>query len=327
MVPDLTSKSEGAGCTVAPSIAVILPCLNEAAAIASVIAAFRASLPAAQMFVIDNASTDATASVARAAGASVLTERARGKGNAVRRAFTAIDADIYVIADGDGTYDASQAPALVDLLRNERLDMVVAVRRKTALDAYRPGHELGNRIFNRVLKTLFDSEFKDIFSGYRVLSNRYVKSFPALSDGFEIETEMAVHAVLLRMPVAEVDCDYRGRVAGTVSKLNKYRDGLRIARKIAHFLRLHRPRVFFAVLAGVLFGASASLFYPVFIEYLRTGLVPRFPTLIISVGLAVAGLLMAGCGVILDSTARMQLEIRRLLYLNAPRTMSERDRS
>ena len=234
----------------APRVAVILPCLNEASAIEAVIAAFNSALPAAKIFVIDNASTDSTAEVARAAGAQVLVEPAKGKGNAVRRAFTAIDADIYVMADGDGTYDASQAPHLVNMLWRERLDMVVGTRRKTTVDAYREGHELGNLLFNRALKSLFGSEFRDIFSGYRVLSNRYVKSFPALSDGFEIETEMTVHAIMLRMPVAEVECDYRGRAAGTMSKLNKYRDGWRIARAIIHFLRLHRPMAFFGVISG-----------------------------------------------------------------------------
>ena len=304
---------------VEPRVAVILPCLNEAAAIAGVIAAFRAALPAATIVVIDNASTDGTEAVARAAGAEVLLERERGKGNAVRRAFAAVDADVYLMADGDGTYDARQAPRLVDLLWRERLDMVVGSRRKTTEAAYRAGHEIGNRVFTRVLKSLFGSIFNDIFSGYRALSNRYVKSFPALSDGFEIETEMTVHAIMLRMPVAEVDCDYRGRAAGSVSKLNKYRDGYRIARTIWHFLRQHRPLLFFGAWSGLLLGVSAGLFYPVLFEFLRTGLVPRLPTLVVSVGIAVVAMLLAMCGVILDTTIRTQLEIRRLLYLNAPR--------
>ena len=223
------------------------------------------------------------------------------------------------MADGDGTYDASQAPRLVDLLWRERLDMVVATRRKIADDAYRAGHEIGNRLFNRVLKSFFGSAFNDIFSGYRALSNRYVKSFPALSDGFEIETEMSVHAIMLRMPVAEVEADYRGRMAGTFSKLNKYRDGWRIARTIGRFLRLHRPLLFFGTLAGALLAVSGALFYPVLVHFLETGLVPRMPTLMVSVGIAVVAALLAMCGLILDTTIRTQLEIRRLLYLNAPR--------
>ncbi len=191
--------------------AVILPCLNEAQAIASVIAGFRAALPDADIFVIDNASIDNTAEAARAAGATVLLEPVRGKGNAVRRAFAAIEADVYVIADGDGTYDATRAPELIAALADSRLDMVVGARRKTAEEAYRAGHEFGKWAFNRALKASFGSTFRDIFSGYRVLSRRFVKSFPAMSDGFEIETEMSVHAILLRMPTLEVDCDYGAR--------------------------------------------------------------------------------------------------------------------
>lgn len=301
----------------AAAIAVVLPCLNEAAAIAGVIAEFRAALPSAEIFVIDNASTDATAEVARSAGAHVLHEASRGKGHAVRRAFASIDADVYVIADGDGTYDAAAAPALIGKLVDERLDMVVGSRRKIADDAYRAGHEWGNRLFNNLLKSLFGSAFRDIFSGYRILSGRFVKSFPAMSDGFEIETEMATHAVLLRLPVAEVDCDYKGRAAGTHSKLNKYRDGWRILRTIGKLVRLHRPLFYFASLAGLLLGMSLALFVPILLHFLETGLVPRLPTLIVSVAMAIVGALLAMCGIILDSTIRTQLEIRRLLYLNA----------
>lgn len=302
-----------------PRVAVILPCRNEAAAIASVCVAFRAALPSADLFVIDNGSTDNTGSAARAAGATVFIERSQGKGHAIRRAFSAIDADIYIIADGDGTYDASQAPLLVDRLSRERLDMVVGTRRKVTDDAYRSGHEMGNRFFNTALKALFNSQFNDIFSGFRVLSHRFVKSFPALADGFEIETEMSVHAIVLRMPVAEVECDYRGRVPGTASKLNKYRDGFRIFASMINLYRVHRPMIFFGALACAFAMASGVLFYPVLFEFLRTGLVPRVPTLILSIGLAMVSSILISCALILDGITRIQLENRRLLYLSAPR--------
>lgn len=303
-------------------IAVILPCLNEAATIGEVVGSFSATLPTADVFVIDNGSTDGTAEIAEAAGAHVLVEPAKGKGNAIRRAFTAVDADAYVVADGDGTYDESQAHRLVELLRLHRLDMVVGARRKAACDAFRPGHEWGNRLFNRTLKALFGSAFKDVFSGYRVLSDRYVKSFPALSSGFEIETEMTIHAILLRMPVLEVDCDYKARLAGSASKLKKYRDGARILWTILNFLRQHRPLLFFSVASAIFLGAGSALFVPVFAEYLRTGLVPRMPTLVVSIGFAVICVLLMVCGLILDTTTRTQLELRRLIYLNALRVTS-----
>ena len=320
------SLAEGERATDPFRVAVILPCLNEATAIADVIQGFSKALPSAEIFVIDNGSTDCTAEIARAAGVHVLVEPARGKGNAVRRAFTAIDADVYVMADGDGTYDETQAPYLIELLRQDRLDMVVGARRKTDPDAFRYGHEWGNRVFNHALKALFGSELRDLFSGYRVLSDRYVKSFPALSDGFEIETEMTVHAILLRMPIMEVDCDYRARHAGGVSKLNKYRDGFRILGTIVNFHRRHRPLAFFSVASVLFLGAGGALFYPVLAEYLITGLVPRMPTLIVSVGLAVISMLLMTCGLILDTTTRTQLEIRRLIYLNTPRSSSARSR-
>jgi glycosyltransferase involved in cell wall biosynthesis len=303
-------------------IAVILPCLNEAATIGEVVGSFREILPTAEVFVVDNGSTDGTGDIAEAAGAHVLVERAKGKGNAVRRAFTAIDADVYIVADGDGTYDESQARHLIELLRLHRLDMVVGARRKMACDAFRSGHEWGNRVFNHILKTLFGSAFRDVFSGYRVLSERYVKSFPALSSGFEIETEMTIHAILLRMPVLEIDCDYKGRALGSASKLKKYRDGVRILWTIVNLLRQHRPLMFFSVASALFLGAGGALFYPVFAEYLRTGLVPRMPTLIVSIGCAVICVLLMVCGLILDTTTRTQLELRRLMYLNAFRVTS-----
>jgi glycosyltransferase involved in cell wall biosynthesis len=307
-----------------PRIAVILPCLNEARTIAGVVHGFSMQLPGADIFVIDNGSTDGTAAIARAAGAHVLVESAQGKGNAIRRAFTAINADVYVIADGDGTYDASQAPYLIQLLRQDCLDMVVAARRKISPAAFRRGHEVGNRLFNRTLKALFRSSFRDLFSGYRVLSDRYVKSFPALCSGFEVETEMTVHAILLRMPAAEVDCDYDARPPGSTSKLKKYRDGLRILRAMLNFLRQHRPLAFFSIASALTLAAGGALFSPVLAEYLRTGLVPRIPTLIVAVGFAVISVLLMTCGLILDTTTRTQLELRRLIYLNTRRDPSGR---
>jgi glycosyltransferase involved in cell wall biosynthesis len=298
-------------------IAVVLPCLNEEAAIAAVVRDFAAALPEAQIHVIDNASTDATAERARLAGAIVIDEPVRGKGNAVRRSFTAVDADIYIIADGDGTYDAARAPELVTRLLGERLDMVIGARHKVGEDAYRRGHEWGNRLFNRLLRGLFGSSFRDIFSGYRVLSRRFVLSFPAMSEGFEIETEMSVHAILLHMPTREIETDYKDRHAGTASKLKTYRDGWRIMLAMATLMRHHRPLAFFFTLSGGLLVGATGLFAPLFVHWLETGLVPRIPTLILSVALFLAAMLGLVCGLILDSTARMQVEIRRLLYLNS----------
>lgn len=300
-------------------IAVVLPCLNEAATVSDTITQFKTALPDATIFVIDNGSTDATADTARAAGAQVLVEVLRGKGHAVRRAFTAIDTDIYVLADGDGTYDARAAPDLVDLLRKERLDMVVAARSGTSEDAFPPGHRWGNLLFNRLLRSLFGGRFHDCFSGYRVMTRRFVKSFPVQSSGFEIETEMTVHAALLRMPTREVQCTYLARASGSRSKLNTYRDGFRILWTIVDLLRLHRPLLFFTVASGLFLIAALTLFLPVFSEYVHTGLVPRFPTLIAAIGLGVCSLLLMTAGLILDAMARTQLEIRKLIYLNAGR--------
>lgn len=298
-------------------VAVLLPCLNEAPAIGGVIAEFRQALPQADIYVIDNGSRDATAEVARLAGAEVILEPQAGKGNAVRRAFAAVEADVYLLADGDGTYDAARAPELIDTLLAQRLDMVVGARSSASDDAFRWGHKYGNRLFNLILKRTFASTFEDVFSGYRVLSRRYVRSFPALSQGFEIETEMAVHAILLRMPTAEVATQYGSRIPGTSSKLSTLRDGLRVLATVVRLFRLHRPLIFFSSIAGLLIAAAAILFYPILVVYLETGLVPRFPTLIVSLGILVIAIILLACGLVLDAVKHTQLEIRRLLYLNA----------
>ncbi|MEL7490291.1 MAG: glycosyltransferase [Pseudomonadota bacterium] len=297
------------------SVAVILPCYNEEAAIADVVADFKSALPEAAIYVFDNASTDDTASVAESAGALVRTEPKRGKGNAVRRAFADVDADIYVMADGDGTYDAASAPELINALRRQSLDMVVGVRRTQAQAAYRPGHVLGNRVFSGMFRYLFRSEFTDILSGYRVFSRRFVKSFPSTSKGFEIELEMSTHAALLRLPTAEIPTDYSERAEGGESKLNTYTDGLRILRRMLSFLRLHRPRFVYGVLAIIAALIAIILATPVVMEYFRTGLVPRYPTLIVASAIMLAAFVLFAVGVILDSQARYFSETKRLAYL------------
>ena len=302
-----------------PDVAVVLPCLNEGLSIGQVVSDFRVALPGARIFVVDNGSTDDTALVAANAGATVLTETLRGKGNAVRRAFAAIVADIYVIADGDGTYDASMAPLLVACLMDEQLDMVVASRRKTTDAAFRARHEWGNRLFNNILRRLFGSSFTDVFSGYRVFSRRYVRSFPSTSSGFEIETEMTMHALLLRMPAKEMPAAYGTRVAGAASKLNTWRDGSRIAATIVKFFRIYRPLSYYGILAGMGFLAGLALFLPVYATFLNTGLVPRIPTLIVSIALGLTGLLLAAIGILLEAITASRLETRHLLYLNADR--------
>ncbi len=306
------------------SIAVILPCYNEAAAIANVVDGFREALPGAAIYVYDNASTDDTAAAARAAGAIVRLEPMKGKGNAVRRAFADIEADIFVMADGDGTYDPAAAPLMIEALQRQTLDMVVGVRKTAPRDAqaqdkaYRPGHVLGNRAFSGLFRYLFRAEFTDIFSGYRVFSRRFVKSFPSTSKGFEIELEMATHATLLRMPTAEIATRYGARVEGGESKLNTWSDGLKIFRRMMSFLRLHRPRYVYGLISilGGLF--SLILAAPVFVEYLETGLVPRLPTAILAASIMLAAFIIFAVGVVLDSQARYFSETKRLAYLRIP---------
>lgn len=306
-------------------IAVLLPCHNEAPSVADTVARFRRALPAAWIHVYDNCSTDGTAEAARAAGAIVRHEATPGKGNVVRRMFTDIDADVYVLADGDDTYEAEAAPAMIALLLDGRLDMVIGTRRDVRGNAYRTGHAVGNRLFNALYRRLFGSGFTDIFSGYRVLSRRFVKTFPALSQGFEVETEMSVHASQLRMPVSEVDTGYGARHAASRSKLRTVRDGTRILSAMMLLFREVRPLPFFTIVCALLTAIAITLAVPLFETWRLTGLVPRFPTAILATGLMILAALGLACGLVLDSVARGRLEQKRMHYLSLPQCRS-RDR-
>ncbi len=304
-----------------PKIAVLLPCYNEEAAIAATVAGFKAALPGATIYVYDNNSSDRTKEVAAAAGAVVRSEKQQGKGHVVRRMFADIDADVYVMADGDLTYDPAAAPAMVGMLLDEQLDMVVGTRRHDAKSAYRGGHVLGNRIFTSLLAGLFGRSFSDIFSGYRLFSRRFVKSFPVLSEGFEIETEMSVHALELRMPVGEIETSYGARPEGSHSKLSTFGDGWRILRTIATLYRVERPALFYGAIGALLMIGAILLAIPLVRTYLETGLVPRFPTAILVTGIVIVAVLCFFAGLILDTVTRGRREVRRLAYLSlaAPR--------
>jgi glycosyltransferase involved in cell wall biosynthesis len=299
-------------------IAVILPCFNEEAAIVDTVAGFRTALPTASIYVYDNNSRDRTAELARASGAVVRTEKQQGKGHVVRRMFADVDADIYVMADGDLTYDPKAAPDMVRMLVDEQMDMVVGTRQHAVAEAYRGGHVIGNRLFTGLLTRLFGRSFTDIFSGYRVFSRRFVKSFPALSEGFEIETEISVHALELRMPVGELVTKYGARPEGSASKLATYRDGWRILKTIATLYRVERPVLFYGGLAALLIAVAVVLVVPLLITYLDTGLVPRFPTAILATGMVIVAVLSFFAGLILDTVTRGRREIRRLAYLAYP---------
>lgn len=308
----------GWGRVIQPRIAVILPCYNEEAAIGQTVAAFRASLPDAAIYVYDNNSRDRTVEVARAAGAIVRNERSQGKGSVVRRMFADVEADVYVMADGDATYDATAAPAMIARVLDEGLDMVVGTRVHDAAEAYRRGHVLGNRAMTGLLARLFGRSFTDIFSGYRVFSRRFVKSFPVLSAGFEIETEISVHALELKMPVGELETRYLARPEGSASKLSTYRDGARIARTILTLYRIEKPILFFGWIAALLAALAVILSVPLAITYAQTGLVPRFPTAILATGLVILSALCLFAGLILDTVVRGRREMRRLAYLAQP---------
>lgn len=296
------------------TIAVLVPCMNEALTIGEVVKGFRKSLPGCTVYVYDNNSTDGTAEIAEKAGAVVGRETRPGKGNVVRRMFSEVEADIYVMVDGDDTYDASSAQTLVNKLVNEEADMVVGARIGALDEHTRAGHAFGNRMFNRLYTSLFGREFTDIFSGYRVFSRRFVKSFPAVSAGFEIETELSVHASQLRLPVGEVALPYKDRPEGSESKLSTIKDGSRILKMVLVLLKEYKPIYFFGSvgLAGILLAVLLAL--PLLIEYSQTGLVSRIPTAILCTGIVIVSLLTITAGVILDSIRRMRAEIKRMFY-------------
>jgi len=296
-------------------IAVLVPCFNEEAAIGQVIADFRARLPDAAIYVYDNNSTDRTAEVARAAGATVRSERRQGKGHVVRRMFGDVEADVYVLVDGDATYDAPSVHAMIGRLVEGGLDMVVGARRDQEQAAYRRGHRFGNRVLTTFVAKVFGAAFDDMLSGYRVFSRRFVKSFPALSGGFEIETELTIHALNLELPVAEIDTPYFARPAGSVSKLSTWRDGFRILRTIARLYRAERPLPFFGGVGAALAVLSVVLAMPILLTYLERGLVPRMPTAVLSTGLMILAFLSIACGLVLDTVTRGRREMKMLAYL------------
>jgi glycosyltransferase involved in cell wall biosynthesis len=301
-----------------PQIAVLIPCLNEEVAIPRVIADFQQHLPDALIFVYDNGSTDRTSQVAQAAGAIVRREPLKGKGNVVRRMFADIEADIYVLVDGDDTYHAASAPALIHRLIEDSLDMVNGAREEKSEAAYRRGHRFGNRMLTGMVAYFFGERMSDMLSGYRIMSRRFVKSFPALSTGFETETELTVHALELRLPIAEVMTPYRERPPASSSKLRTIPDGIRIMRLIVRLVREERPLEFFSAVAALLAVASVLLAIPVIGDYLRTGLVPRLPTALLSTGLMLISVLSLACGLILSTVTRGRMETKRLTYLSIP---------
>jgi glycosyltransferase involved in cell wall biosynthesis len=304
-------------------IAVLVPCFNEEAAVATVVRDFRKALPSAAIYVYDNNSTDRTMALAREAGAIVRSERRQGKGHVVRRMFADVDADIYVLVDGDATYDAPSAPRMIAALVGGHLDMVVGLRVDQVEAAYRRGHRTGNWMLTRVLSSVFGQAFKDILSGYRVFSRRFVKSFPVLSDGFEIETELTVHTLELALPVAEIETPYYARPEGSFSKLNTWRDGFRILGTILKLYRSEKPLRFFTAIGALLAALAIGLAVPVFITYLEQGVVPRLPTAVLSMGLMIVAMLSVSSGLVLDTVTRGRREMKLLAYLSQPPVNSE----
>jgi glycosyltransferase involved in cell wall biosynthesis len=310
-IADTAAKTQ----TLTPQIAVLIPCYNEQAAIERVVYDFRLALPAAAIYVYDNNSTDDSKKAASAAGATVRTEPLQGKGHVVRRMFADIEADVYVLVDGDGTYDALAAASMVELLLRESLDMVNGARVATTDSAYRLGHAFGNKLLTATVAFVFGNRIRDMLSGYRVLSRRFVKSFPALATGFETETELTVHALELRLPMAEVDTPYRDRPIGTQSKLRTFRDGFRILKTIVLLVKEERPLRFFSAAGGALACIAIILAWPLLEEFMATGLVPRIPTAILSTGLMILGFLSVVAGLVLDTVTLGRREFKRLHYL------------
>jgi glycosyltransferase involved in cell wall biosynthesis len=299
----------------APSIAVLIPCFNEQQTIAKVVGDFRRTLPQAEIYVYDNNSTDNTREVALESGALVASEPLQGKGHVVRRMFSEIDADVYVMVDGDDTYDASSAPALIGRLLKNKLAMVVGRRINHSSAAYRRGHVLGNAMLRWLVGFLFGHPIRDLLSGYRVFSRQFVKSFPVLCGGFEIETELTVHALSLQLPIQEMDTVYGERPSGSVSKLHTYRDGIRILSMIVSLLKNERPLFFFGIMSVLLELLALTLIYPILVTYMDTGLVPRFPTAILTTGISLLGFIGVACGLILDTVTRGRRETRYLAWL------------
>lgn len=299
-------------------VAVLVPCYNEEVAVSAVVAGFRAALPGATIYVYDNNSKDGTVAAARTAGAIVRGEPLQGKGQVIRRMFADVDADAYVLVDGDATYDPTSAPAMVRLLLDERLDMVNGARVTEIEAAYRRGHRFGNQLLTGIVAWVFGNRVSDMLSGYRVFSRRFVKSFPALASGFETETEFTVHALELRMPVGEVATPYKDRPQGSQSKLRTYSDGLRILRTIMILIKEERPLQFFSIAGALLFVLGVAIGIPVIADYVRTGLVPRLPSAVLATGFVMIAVLSVACGLILDSVARGRKELKRMAYLALP---------
>ncbi|MDR0968052.1 MAG: glycosyltransferase [Holosporaceae bacterium] len=297
------------------NIAVLIPCYNEAGAVERVVAEFKKYLPDATIYVYDNRSEDDTAELARKAGATVVTAKIRGKGAVVRQMFSEIDADAYIMVDGDATYDAADAPKMLATLAEEKADMVAAVRQAKSDAAYKIGRKFGNRMFNYMLKALFNSSFQDIFSGYRAFSKRFVKTLPIASVGFDIEAELSIHALVLGVPCVEIESKYSERPANTRSKLNAFKDGFKILISILRLLKETRPLLFFGAIFGALFTLSVGISYPIIKTFVETGLVPRLPTAILSTGVMIVSFLSLMCGIILDGVSQARIETKRLRYL------------
>ncbi len=310
----------------APRVAVLIPCYNEEVAIGHVVRAFARELPAAEIYVYDNNSRDRTVEAAREAGARIGRENLQGKGHVIRRMFADVEADVYVLVDGDNTYDAASAQPMVDLLLTDGLDMVTGTRITAIQAAYRPGHRTGNVLLTGIVTMIFGKRISDMLSGYRVFSRRFVKSFPALSAGFETETELTIHGLELRMPLGEIDTPYRDRGEGSTSKLSTYKDGARIFLTILHLVKEERPLQFFSIIAAALFLISVVLGFPLVTEFHRTHLVPRLPTGVLATGIMMLSFLSLVCGLVLDSVARARREIKQLSYLSiaSPLALSNR---